>query len=453
MSIGDGRERPGSLRKEVEAAEAILQRRTRLRTRILVFSIAYGAVLVLGAFLLTWRSRESQKELGEIVHRDLRATAELDRIVRVQNAWRSRWQELADSAPSELPELAGRYDEVRVLLGSETIRAVDVGSLHQLVASFGTLARQAAEQHSGASQAERAAIDRRIEALSSEISRAGLDSIRRLRRGADERLGVLENDADGLMLTALGVTWMIAILTLALARMALVKIVEPVERLSRAATAIANEPEGGGRVAISGDREVALLARDFNVMIDAIAARDAELARLAATDELTSMANFRTFQREMEKEIERSARYTHAFGLLIFDLDHFKMYNDRYGHLAGNEALRAVARTIHAGLRTSDLPARYGGEEFAAIVPEIDLDGLTGLAERIRAAIAAIPPIGDRDPLTCSIGGAMFPDDGRDPESLFAAADRRLYQAKELGRNRTVTGLTPAGGLANARPA
>ncbi|HEY5611813.1 MAG TPA: GGDEF domain-containing protein, partial [Thermoanaerobaculia bacterium] len=121
-----------------------------------------------------------------------------------------------------------------------------------------------------------------------------------------------------------------------------------------------------------------------------------------------------------------------------FDLDHFKKYNDRHGHLAGNEALQMVSRTIRACLRAVDVPARYGGEEFAAIVPQTDPDALHAVAERIRASVETLPSLHDRSSLTVSIGGALFPGDGATPAELFAAADSRLYEAKAAGRNRVV---------------
>ena len=98
-----------------------------------------------------------------------------------------------------------------------------------------------------------------------------------------------------------------------------------------------------------------------------------------------------------------------------------------------------MASVVRQSLRTVDFPARYGGEEFAAILPEIDAAGLATGAERVRQAVEAIPPIGDRSPLTVSIGGAMFPIDGASDERLFSAADARLYEAKKRGRNRVVT--------------
>lgn len=433
------------------AVDAAVERRTRLRTRILLFSAGYGILLIAVAFLLTWRARESQKELGRIVEIDLRATARLELIARNQNAWTARWQELARSGSPDFGSFAARYAAVREMADSLAVRSFDVGAVPLLVSRFEERARAATDEWPSATPGRREEIDREIRSLSDGISAAAFESMREIRRGADRKLAAVNAQADGLMMTALGVTWMIAIVTLALARFALAEIVAPLERLSETAGAVARDPSSAHRVPISGDREVALLARDFNRMIDAVAARDARLFDISRTDELTQIWNFRAFEERVREELARSDRYHRPIGLLVFDLDHFKRYNDRYGHAAGNEALKAVSVTIRAGLRGSDFPARYGGEEFAAILTETEAAGMWQTAERIRAAIEALPPIEDRDPITCSIGGALFPEDGTTSEQLFAAADRRLYEAKELGRNRTVTPRPPAS--AAAKPA
>ena len=91
----------------------------------------------------------------------------------------------------------------------------------------------------------------------------------------------------------------------------------------------------------------------------------------ARTDELTELPNFRAFRERIDDEIERASRYPEHFGVLVLDLDHFKQYNDRFGHLSGNFALQRVAQVIRATVRAVDFPARYGGEEFAVIVPQV----------------------------------------------------------------------------------
>lgn len=445
MRGGKGVREEGRTRRstpDVELAETLL-RRTRLRTRILGFSLLYAALLLAVSFGLTWSARRSQQELSTIVNRDLRASSHLEEVVRAQNEWLARWSDLTEGSDARLAAWAVRYRDVEQMVDAPALRSVDVGSLPSLVARFRATTEAASEGWSRAGAADRAAMTRAIQESSHQISAAAFQSGRRIRAEADQRLVLLEQKADGLMLTSIGIAWIIGIVTIGTARAAMAKIVRPLEELSRAATVVAADPIEAPLVGIAGDREVATLARNFNRMIGEIRQRDDALRKIAATDELTGMNNFRAFERALKREIARSDRYGHSFGLLVFDLDHFKKFNDLYGHLAGNEALVAVAKAIRASLRDTDFPARYGGEEFAAIVPEIDGPGLILLAERIRATVEALEPIDARARLTCSIGGAMFPDDGVVPPDLFAAADRRLYEAKNAGRNRVIVGAVP----------
>jgi diguanylate cyclase (GGDEF)-like protein len=163
-----------------------------------------------------------------------------------------------------------------------------------------------------------------------------------------------------------------------------------------------------------------------------------ELKAHARTDELTTLPNFRAFRERIDLEIDRADRYLVHIGILILDLDRFKKYNDTYGHLAGNDALQRVARVIREAVRTVDFPARYGGEEFAVIVPQVDAASLAAIAERIREGVEKMPAPEDGAKLTISIGASIFPDDGGAVDTLFRAADERLYAAKKAGRNRVV---------------
>lgn len=426
-------------------------RRTRIRTRILLFSVLWGVLLVAIAFLLTWRGRESQRELRSVVVRNLGATATLEQILGGQASWQERWHGIDEDDVARRHELATRYSSMRQLVGKLTSEHVDVGSLPVLIADFDREAEEAAAAWSSAPPDQRARMSAKLESSSDAISGSAIDSLKRIRREADDRFRAVEKRADALMLTALGVTWMIAIVTIALARLALVKIVRPIENLSRTATRIASAEKPAERVPIAGDREIALLAHDFNRMVTALAQRDARLEELSRTDGLTGLPNFRAFEEELEKEIRSAGRREHSFGLLVFDIDHFKKYNDRFGHLAGNEALIAFARTIASNLREVDFAARYGGEEFVALLRETDAEPLAVTAERVRRAVEALPPIEGRVPITCSVGGAVYPGDGADAASLFASADRRLYEAKEQGRNRVCAPATAA--LSQRRPA
>ena len=165
-----------------------------------------------------------------------------------------------------------------------------------------------------------------------------------------------------------------------------------------------------------------------------------ETRQLAITDELTGLANHRQFYHQLAREVRRAQRYKRPLTLLMLDLDHFKEYNDRFGHLAGDQALRETAEVLRRNARDVDILARYGGEEFAIILPETDLERATIQAERIRAAIAVHAyrgkhsnPQGD---LTVSIGVASLTTGIRRIEELVHDADQALYRAKSQGRNR-----------------
>jgi diguanylate cyclase (GGDEF)-like protein len=208
------------------------------------------------------------------------------------------------------------------------------------------------------------------------------------------------------------------------------KVVKPIEELSSAADRIA-AGDLSARAPVAGDHEIATLGVAFNRMADELKAR-------ARTDDLTGLPNFRAFTERINAELERADRYPGPFGVLVLDLDRFKKYNDNYGHLAGNDALRRVALTIRETVRAVDFAARYGGEEFAVIVPQVDAIALGAIAERVRANIERLPAPKDGAPVTVSIGAALYPHDGADRETLFRTADERLYEAKAAGRNRVV---------------
>ncbi len=172
-----------------------------------------------------------------------------------------------------------------------------------------------------------------------------------------------------------------------------------------------------------------------------------QMSELATIDELTGLGNRRHFRRALEAEIQRAKRYGRHLSLALFDVDHFKKYNDSCGHPAGDRALAKIGRILRESLREADIVARYGGEEFAAILPETAPRPDAGASpfpflERLRRRVAteAFPgeaalPSGK---LTISGGIACWPDDAETPDDLVAAADRALYASKARGRN-TIT--------------
>jgi diguanylate cyclase (GGDEF)-like protein len=164
------------------------------------------------------------------------------------------------------------------------------------------------------------------------------------------------------------------------------------------------------------------------------------LTQLAATDGLTGLHNHRYLQEHLVLEVERSLRTGIPLGMLMVDVDHFRQYNNRFGHQTGDEVLRRVARLIAEHRRVNDVVARYGGEEFALLLINADHRVASNIGERLRARVAA-----ERFPqthelpggmLTISVGVASCPTDGTSAASLLQAADAALFRAKQSGRNR-----------------
>ena len=219
-------------------------------------------------------------------------------------------------------------------------------------------------------------------------------------------------------------------------------IVHPLDRLTLASNRVA----GGDLnvdVPASGGGELSHLTGVFNDMVRRLREGRAELERLSVTDELTGLANRRRLLAELDRELRRSDRHGHPFAILMLDVDNFKRFNDSWGHLAGDAALKRLANTLREVVRDVDTVARYGGEEFMVILPETPAAEAERVAERIR-----IGTENDRFTLeggsaelsiTVSIGYAVFPEHARTPDNLIEAADQALYRSKEAGRNRVST--------------
>ncbi len=178
--------------------------------------------------------------------------------------------------------------------------------------------------------------------------------------------------------------------------------------------------------------------------------RQADLLRnMAFVDGLTGVANRRRLDDTLDHEWRRCRRNRTPLALLMIDIDCFKQYNDSYGHQAGDNCLRAVAHAVRETLaRSHDQVARYGGEEFACLLPDTDLEGALETAERVRRAVCDLRVPHKDSPVasvvTVSLGVAVtVPTAAPGPEALLAAADARLYAAKQQGRNRVCAGRLP----------
>jgi diguanylate cyclase (GGDEF)-like protein len=159
-----------------------------------------------------------------------------------------------------------------------------------------------------------------------------------------------------------------------------------------------------------------------------------QVQRMAETDALTGVANRRSFEQAMSRDVSRALRSHEELTLILVDLDHFKALNDRFGHQAGDDVLRKVGAVLADACRQSDTSARYGGEEFAVLLPTCRKDEALDAAERIRSLIAQIDgPVS----ITASAGVATYPVHARNATELVEAADEALYESKRGGRNRT----------------
>jgi diguanylate cyclase (GGDEF)-like protein len=198
-----------------------------------------------------------------------------------------------------------------------------------------------------------------------------------------------------------------------------------------------------GALNVSDSKANTFAEKDFELFISlanqaAIAIENARLYRYAVTDEMTRIYNHRYFQQRLDEELMRATRYDNRISLLILDVDHFKNFNDTYGHPEGDRVLKMVAKLIERSVREVDIVARYGGEEFVVICPEKNGEGSLTPAERIRSSVAEYDfrINGKPAPITVSLGIACFPDQAKSKEELIQKADFALYYSKQHGRNR-----------------
>jgi diguanylate cyclase (GGDEF)-like protein len=229
------------------------------------------------------------------------------------------------------------------------------------------------------------------------------------------------------------------------------------EHVGEARTWTAAEMEFAG--ALADQAALALAAVERRLLEEERAHVRSELVRtreLALQDELTGLANRRALEQMLADEVTRALRHGRPLSILMADVDHFKKINDTYGHRAGDEVLRELARLLAEKLRSIDKAARYGGEELFVMMPETPLAEARRVAERVRSAVEAhtfvVDPEDDEPPiplrLTASLGVAGMPDNAESLEALVEIADRALYDAKHQGRNRVVVAdPTPRGAV------
>jgi diguanylate cyclase (GGDEF)-like protein/PAS domain S-box-containing protein len=172
---------------------------------------------------------------------------------------------------------------------------------------------------------------------------------------------------------------------------------------------------------------------------------NARLEALATTDGLTQLLNHRVFEQRLSEEFLRARRYGEPLSVILLDVDHFKAYNDLFGHLAGNEVLRKLSKVLQEHARETDQVARFGGEEFALILPHTGVEEAAALAERLRSALEETV-WSAQHPITASFGVCVLTPEMDGPDVLVACADAAMYRAKAGGRNRVAGGTTAVEG-------
>jgi len=163
-----------------------------------------------------------------------------------------------------------------------------------------------------------------------------------------------------------------------------------------------------------------------------------QVEKLAVTDDLTQVYNYRFLKTALRREVRRAARFSFPLAVVMLDVDNLKGYNDQHGHLRGSFLLKRIAQLLYENLRSFDLIAKYGGDEFTVILPQTTREGAIAVAERLRTAVESTKfPLAPRGAITVSGGVSTFPEDAGDSLGLIRSADRALYRAKRAGRNRT----------------
>jgi diguanylate cyclase (GGDEF)-like protein len=208
------------------------------------------------------------------------------------------------------------------------------------------------------------------------------------------------------------------------------------ELLNLALVPLVFQEETFGYVAFDAENlgPCGILARQLGATFKA-ARLHTQVLELSLTDPLTGASNRRYFDLFLKNEVERCRRFGRTLGIMLLDIDHFKSYNDTFGHPVGDKALQLLVRCLNQGRRTSDVVARIGGEEFALILPETGVDGAVCVADKIRFALQEAG-VALKRPMTLSIGISTLHGTELDAELLIHQADLALYEAKEQGRDR-----------------
>jgi diguanylate cyclase (GGDEF)-like protein len=225
-------------------------------------------------------------------------------------------------------------------------------------------------------------------------------------------------------------------------------LVRPISRLHKEVNALSTSRRWDSVLSFNRYDEIGALTQGINGLLSVLHAQVDALETLSSTDALTGLANRRRFDERLSLELGRMSRRSARLSLLLIDVDHFKLYNDHYGHPKGDEILQQLGRLLQNCGRQQDLAARLGGEEFSLLLPDTDATGACALADKIMKALEALNLVHAKSPtsskLTVSIGVTTWSTvRGGGSAELIAQADKALYAAKHGGRNRTCVYGTP----------
>lgn len=218
-------------------------------------------------------------------------------------------------------------------------------------------------------------------------------------------------------------------------------VVKPITELRADISNISNAMDYSLRTTVRSNDEIGALSRDFNAMLAMIESQNTELQKLSEEDPLTGLSNRLAFEKKLDQAWDILLRTRGPLTVLLVDIDYFKLYNDKYGHQAGDEALKRVARILEGSVqRKTDMAGRYGGEEFILVLPGTDCDDALRIATTIRETVMEEKIQHEASPhqqiLTVSIGiSSVIPGNDATVVDLIGAADRALYKVKEVGRN------------------
>lgn len=385
-------------------------------------TLGFAFSLLAITFGLSMKARRAQERWTRIVGVETEAVAAMEELIRAHNAYR-RQTPLGDARAAE------KYRAVEQILERPALRSQETAVLRERVQAF---SRRVQAIEVRLRRVPRDVVVSELNAASNRVVNEARRLIDWRKQEIARQLPQLERDTRSMMIAGMAIAWMIVLMAGVSVKIAYQRVVRPMELLAEAAGKIGAAGKADlDKFPMNGDYEVAKLSGALKKMAQ-------QLADRARVDDLTGLPNFRAFREHIEEEIQRSIRFEYEVGILVLDLDRFKQYNDRFGHLAGNDALQRVAQTIREAVRRVDFPARYGGEEFAVVAPRIDTGALELVAERIRSMVEALPAPEGGARVTLSIGAAIYPADGANAEALFQVADERLYRAKREGRNRVV---------------